>query len=262
VGRHGVIAGTSSALAVRSALEALKQGGSAADAAVVYAMTGIVLTAGCCTSFAGDCALTYYEASSGRVYYLDASMATLKRENDPLSIPPQGTPSGRSVLVPGFMAGVGATHERFGVLPWKSLFEPAICFAEEGFPIDWWLAGVMACRRDVLTRLPATRRVFTSPDGDLYTTGEIFKQPDLARTLRRFAQHGARDMYSGVWASHFLQAVRSEGSKMVQADLRGYRPAWGDVMEYRYRDHVLYMPGTPSSGGEFIRWILRRLAHD
>lgn len=259
-GRRALIAGTSSALAVRAGLEALKQGGSAADAALVTAMAQITLSAGCCMSFAGDYALTYYEAATGRVHYLDASMATLLREDDPMSIPTRGTPSGRTALVPGFMAGAGATHERFGVLPWPSLFEPSIYFAEEGFPLEQFLANAIAYRSDVLTRLPETRKIFTSPDGDLYQVGEIFKQPALARTLRRFAKRGAEDMYTGVWAKKFLKAVRAEGSKMIQRDLRRYQPAWGDLVRHRYRDCVLYLPGEPADGGELVRWILKRLA--
>lgn len=262
-GRKGLVVGTSSALAVRSGLEALKQGGSAADAAVVTAMAQIVLTAGCCMSFAGDYALTYYEAATDRVHYLDGSLATVRGETDPLSIPPRGTPSGRSALVPGFMAGVEATHERFGRLPWESLFEPSVYFAEEGFELDAFLGAAIAYREDVLTRLPATRAIFTSPDGDLYRAGELFRQPELARTLTLFAGKGAADMYRGRWAKRFVRAVRQEGGKMKRVDLRKYRAVWGDVLRVGYRDHEIFLPGPPASGGRFIEWILGRLApHD
>lgn len=262
-GRKGLIVGTSSALAVRSGLEALKQGGSAADAAVVTAMAQIVLSAGCCMSFAGDYMLTYYEARTGRVHYLDGSLATVRGETDPLSIPPRGTPSGRSALVPGFMAGVGATHERFGRLPWDALFEPSIYFAAEGFVLDEFLGNAIAYREDVLTRLPATRKVFTSPDGDLYRTGEIFRQPDLARTLKRVARKGAEEMYTGKWGRRFVRAVRREGGRMTRTDLREYDPVWGDVLRVEYRDHEIFLPGSPATGGEYIEWILGQLRpHD
>jgi gamma-glutamyltranspeptidase/glutathione hydrolase len=258
-GRRGLIAGTTSALAVRSGLEALKQGGSAADAAIATAMAQIVLTAGCCMSFAGDYMLTYYEADSNRVFYLDGSLATVRGETDPLSIPPRGTPSGRSALVPGFMAGIGATHDRFGRLPWDSLFEPSIYFAEEGFVLDEFLERAFAYREDVLTRLPETRRIFISPDGDLYQAGELFRQPQLANTLERVARRGSKEMYTGRWARRFVRAVRREGGKMKRSDLRRYDPEWGDVVRFAYRDHEIFLPGTPATGGGYIEWMLGQL---
>jgi len=259
VGRKGVIAGTTSALAVRAGLEALKQGGSAFDAASVTAMAQIVLTAGCCMSFAGDYMLTYYDAARDRVSYLDASLATVRRETDSLTIPPRGSPSGRSALVPGFMDGIRAGHERYGRIPWSALFTPAIYFAREGFVLDDFLERAFAYREDVLTRLPETRRIFISSDGDLYRAGEVFQQPELAGTLQRVARKGAKEMYTGRWGKKLVRLVRREGGRMRRSDLRRYNAAWGEVVQVRYRDHEIYLPGAPATGGGYIEWILSQL---
>ncbi len=135
-GRRGAVATTSMAgTAARAGLEALRQGGSAVDAALVTALTQTVLNTGCWTSFAGLMSMVVYDADSGEVFTLEGGWNTVKDETYPL--PPQarvGEP-GRAVLVPGFMAAVQAAHDRFGVLPFAELFVPAIYFAEEGFEL-------------------------------------------------------------------------------------------------------------------------------
>jgi gamma-glutamyltranspeptidase/glutathione hydrolase len=106
-------------------------------------------------------------------------------EDDPATIPPNAgpdaKPSGRSALVPGFMAGVEAAHRRFGKLPFAKLFEPAIYYAENGFKLHAIHGSMLAKREAVLTRLPETRRVFTREDGKLYRLGDRFAQPSWPR---------------------------------------------------------------------------------
>src|SRR5262249_7878166 len=109
-GGKGMVAVTSEALAARVGLEALQQGGSAADAALATALTQIVLTAGSLISYAGILTMVYYDAASKKVYSLNAGYNTVLDEKEPLTIPRHGMPSGRSVLVPGFFAGVQAAH--------------------------------------------------------------------------------------------------------------------------------------------------------
>lgn len=225
-GERGLVVGAGSALAVRAGLEALKQGGTAADAALVMSLAQITLEAGCWVSFAGTFAMTYYDVERDRVYYLDGGFNTVLQETDPLTIPPRGTPSGRSATVPGFMAAVGAAHRRFGELPWRSIFEPAIYFAQKGFRLDYALGNAIQYRADVLTRLPATRTIFTSPDGDLYQTGELFRQPQLAKTLRKVARHGSKYMYRKKWGTKLVRAVRAEDGRMTMTDMRRYRAIW------------------------------------
>src|SRR5262249_20127043 len=112
------------------------------------------------------------------------------RETDPLSIPNRA--SGRTALVPGFMAGIGAAHERFGKLPFKRLFDAALVITEDGVTVDPDLASWIQERKDILGRLLDTRRVFTKPDGRFYASGDRFRQLDLARTLRLVARDGPR----------------------------------------------------------------------
>jgi gamma-glutamyltranspeptidase / glutathione hydrolase len=116
-------------------------------------MAQIALNAGATVSYAGILTAVYYDAKSGKVYSLNASWNRPRNEADPLSIPSQGTASGRSALVPGFMAGVQALHERFGRRPFAELFEPALWLADHGFPLPR-VVGVTRRRR----RLNGLRR--------------------------------------------------------------------------------------------------------
>src|SRR5262249_48021711 len=138
---QGMVAVTSEAFAARVGLEALQQGGSAADAALATALAQVALTAGSTISYAGILTLVYYDAAGQKVYSLNAGYNTVQAEDDPRSIPGLGKASGRTALVPGFFAGVQAAHDRFGKLPFASLFEPAIYLAEKGFIVDEVLGG-------------------------------------------------------------------------------------------------------------------------
>jgi gamma-glutamyltranspeptidase / glutathione hydrolase len=245
----GMVAVTLDAFSARIGLEALRQGGSAADAALATSLAQIVLDAGAPTSYAGILTMVYYDAASKKVYSLNAGYNTVLEEKDPLSIPRPGQPSGRTALVPGFFAGVQAAHSRFGKLPFASLFDPAIYLAEKGFVVYPSLNNWINLRKDVLSRLPDTKRVFTRQDGEFYKAGDLFKQPQLAETLRKIAAQGTDYIYRGEWANKFVAAVQSEGGKMTLADLKAYRPIWSEPLQTNYHGYQVYSLGHPSVGG-------------
>jgi gamma-glutamyltranspeptidase/glutathione hydrolase len=249
-GSSGLVAGSSSTLAVRAGLEALTQGGSAADAALITALTQIVMNAGATISYAGVLDMVYYDAKSGNVYALNAGFNTVLAEDDPLSIPPasfmtpgqkaEPGPRGRTVLVPGFMAGVQAAHDRFGKLPFEQIFQPAIYFAEAGIPVTPRLARWIDHRKEILSRLPESKAVIANEDGDIYAEGDLFRQPALAETLRTVAREGADYMYRGAWAESFVEAVGGDGGKMTMEDLTGYQVSWTEPLHTSYRGHDVY----------------------
>lgn len=254
-GMKAMISGTSGSLAVRSGLEALKQGGSAADAAMTTSLAQIVLLAGSEISYAGHMNMVYYEAKSGQIYVMNAGYNTVQEEKNPLTIPPLGTPSGRAVLVPGFMAGVQAAHDRFGKLPFEQLFVPSIYFAEQGFILDsgsMQFIDPMNARETLWNRLPEMKAVFTKEDGEFYKEGDLFKQPALAKTLRNVAAQGADYMYRGEWAKKFVSAVQSQGGKMTVEDLENYSVIWPEPLHSKYRGFDIYTLGEPDQGGTNI----------
>ncbi len=261
-GRRGMVVGTTGPLAVRAGLEALKQGGSAVDAAIATSLAQVTLAAGSWVSFAGIFTMIHYEADTRKVTYLNGEFTTVLGEDDPLSIP-FDAPSGRTAMVPGFMAGVERAHDRFGRLPWEELFAPAIYFAEEGFVLDVGLASTLEFRRGVLSRTAEGRSIFFKPDGNLYQAGDLFKQPALAETLRNVASEGAGYMYEGAWGEQLVAALAAEGGKMTMADLAAYKPILKRAKRARYRDVVVWAPSKPGSGGAITARALRALkAHD
>ncbi len=254
-GKQGLVVGLTGRRAVHVGVEVLKNGGSAADAAAATALMQIVEAAGSYVSFAGILSMTYYEASTGKVHSLNACFNTPIEEKDPLSIPKldvknwKALASGRTALVPGFMAGVQAAHDRFGKLPLAELFKPAIQLAREGFPVEPSLANHLQFRKEVLSRLAETKRVFTKKNSEFYAAGDLFCQPDLAETLQQVATHGAEYMYTGEWGKRFVDAVRRDGGLITARDLEAYRAIWEEPVETTYRGSRVFAPGSSSLGG-------------
>jgi len=261
-GRNGAVTVAYNGYAARAGLEALKQGGNAVDAAMTAAMTQVALTAGSPVSYFGIMSLVYYEAKTGRTHTMNAEWNTVTAETDPATIPggygfntPEerrgsGAPNGRTVLVGGFMKGVEAAHSRFGRLPFKSLFAPAIRVAEKGMPVTASLAEQMAFRRDDLARLPETRATFLKPDGTPYVRGDLFRQPALARTLRRISIAGSDYMYRGQWGKQLVDAVRADGGKLTAEDLAAYEVLWADPLVAEIGGgYTVQTNPWPNSGG-------------
>lgn len=236
----GVITGTASPIAVEAGAQVLREGGTAADAAVTTALLQITAMLGANVSVAGVLQLVYYEARTGRVQTLDAGWGSWSAEHSPTTIPttdvslitgkaaPQTMGAqGRKTLVPGFMAGIEAMHRRFGRLPTHRLFAPAIWYADHGVPITGLLSNYLATGTTQLLGTSTGRR-FAMPNGsDLPRLGLRYVQPELGSLYRAVVAHGAREMYRGTWARHYVGAVRAAGGVATMADMAAYAPRWG-----------------------------------
>lgn len=261
-GEHGVISGTTGPQAVRAGLEALRQGGTAADAVVTTALTQISLAGGAWVSYAGIFNLVYYEAESGEVFNINGAYDTVRGETEPMTIPTSTTtgaeyqPSGRTALVPGFFGGLGATHDRFGKLPWASLFEPAIHYAENGVLLGAIHTSMIEMRKEALSRLPATRRIFTDEDGDFLGEGDMLRQPELAATLRAVAGQGIDYVYRGPWAERLVEAVQRDGGKLSMEDMRSYEALVAEPVHSTYNGFDVYGHGLPAQGGVHVAEVL------
>jgi len=245
----GMVASTSEALATHAGLKVLQHGGNAADAALTTSFSQIALTAGSAVSYGGIMTAVYYDAASNKVYTLNAAYNTVKKETDPLTIPIQGQHSGRMALVPGFMAGAQALHDRFGKLPFSRLLEPAIWIAEHGVTLSPLLEGWFRQAQGFVTRLPEGRRIFTKTNQQLYKAGDLFRQPALAETLKKVAAQGSGYMYKGEWARHFVDAIQREGGKITMDDLSSYRPMWTEPLRIPYGGYEVVSLGPPNIGG-------------
>jgi len=258
-GHKGMVVGNHHAFAIRSGVEVLRQGGNAADAACATALAQVALSTGSNMSYAGVLNGICYDSKTRKVHTLDAGYNIPQGETEPQSISTSPTQIGRSVLVPGFMAGIEALHKRFGVLPFANLFDPAIYIAEEGHEVSGRLAGWMQYRKDILSDLPKTRAIFTGTNGEFYRKGETLRQAKLASTLRNVAQNGVEHIYQGDWAQRFVKAVQQRGGKLSLRDLQTYTPTWEEPICTTYHGHEIY--GTPQGrpGGLFALEALNLL---
>jgi gamma-glutamyltranspeptidase/glutathione hydrolase len=252
----GMVVGTMAPDAVRAGVQILQQGGSAADAALATALAQVPLLLGNFVTYAGIMEFLYYDAQSEQVYSMNAGWQVPRAETDPLSIPYtlmpyNGTskPSGRTALVPGFMAGLESAHKRFGTVPFPALFEPAIDLSRQGVVIDDLQAGFIAQWEPVITRLPETAALFTREDGRLVQAGDRFRQPLLASTLEGVAREGAAYMYTGAWGQKFVETIQRQGGKITAEDMAAYQPLWTEPTSTSYAGYDLYGPGLPGLGG-------------
>lgn len=257
--KTGIISGTTSASAIRAGLEALNQGGTAADAALTTSLTQISLAQGAWVSYAGIITMVYYDAESDQVYCMNGGYNTVLGEDNPATIP--AAKSGRTALVPGYMAGVESAHQRFGRLPFKQIFAPAIYYAENGFTLHALHEAFVNGRRETLSRFPETKKLFTDEQtGEFYKAGDLLKQPELATTLKAVSEHGSDYMYNGPWAKKLVAAVQADGGKMTAEDLRRYRVLWTNPLRLKYGQHEIFCPGLPAQGGVHLAETLNLMS--
>lgn len=260
-GAGGIVSATVSPVAVHAGLEALRAGGTAADAAATTALTQITTQLGSVVSYAGILTMVYYDAHSKRVYSMDAGYNSYLHELDPRTIPvgdlgplsvgltpTVGGAKGRETLVPGFMAGLQALHSRFGRLPFGDLFAPALWYTQHGVMISPHLFGYFGLRAKFLSRTPEGRQFMANAGGTVPKAGALFVQPELNRTLAQVAKHGASYMYTGKWAQNFVHIVQREGGEVTSEDLARYKPVWSEPHKGTFLGKTIYVNGAPHNG--------------
>jgi gamma-glutamyltranspeptidase/glutathione hydrolase len=245
--------------ATQVGLSVLKRGGSAADAAVAVALTLAVVhpQAG---NLGGGGFLVYYDASTKGVWTLDfTEVAPLAASRGMFASDANASRTGGlAVAVPGTVAGLEALHKKFGVRPWKELFEPAIRIAQEGFRVDAELAGDVAAHPRMMQFAGTAALYF--PNNKPIAAGATLAQPDLAATLQRLGETGARDFYDGEIAKKLVESLRAHGGHLGFRDLREYEPVWRAPIKLKYRDYDIYTVPPPSGGGLVIGEALNILS--
>lgn len=229
--RHGVIS-TSHALATQAGVRVLERGGSAVDAAIAAnAVLSVVEPMMCGPG--GDLFLIHRSGRTGKLEGLNASgwaprglSAEWLRSQGHSTMPASGI---HSVTIPGAVAGWHAAHQRFGKLPWKSLFEDAIHLAEQGHPVHEVIASLWDSPR-VKESAEAARVFLPAP-----AAGQIHRNPALARTLRLIAQDGPSAFYRGAIAQAIVEASRKHGGRIEAEDLAEFQPEWVEPISTTYR---------------------------
>lgn len=236
--RRGIVA-TSQPLAVAAGLEILSKGGNAADAAVGTA-AALNVTEPTSTGLGGDCFALYYDAAARQVSALNGSgrapaaltIERLRREGFQDELPPFHP---YTVTVPGACAGWCDLVEVHGRASMDVLLAPAIRLAEEGFPVApltsyFWRRGAEAQLRS------APGGSALAIDGRGPYPGEIFRNPGLARTLRKVAEGGKAAFYQGEIAEAIASALQKAGGCMTVDDLAAHHSTWEQPVSTTYRD--------------------------
>lgn len=255
---------SSSAIASDIGKEILRDGGNAMDAAVATAFA-LAVTWPSAGNIGGG-GFIVYRMNNGDVTTFDF------REKAPLAAHPkmyldeQGnliTGSNHrgmlSVGVPGTVAGLYAAHKKYGRLAWGKLVQPAIELARKGIPFSHALHQHSKSRRHEWEKIPSTAAVMYKPGLAYYEPGETWKQPELAKTLKRIKKHGKDGFYKGETAEKLVAFVKREGGIITQEDLDKYEAVERKPVVGTYRGYRVFSMPPPSSGGVALLEMLNIL---
>lgn len=263
-GTRGMVV-SSHPLASAAALDTLKNGGNAVDAAVVagFVLAVVQPRSG---NIGGGGFMMVAPGDGGPVEALDyretapaAATETLFQNSDGEVDTRRSRFSHQASGVPGTVAGFALALERWGTLSLAEALAPAIRLAEDGFDVPYRFTEGLEQARARLEPWPETRRVFYKPDGSTWQPGERFRQPDLARTLKRLADHGADDFYRGETARLIAEEMARHDGLITLEDLAQYQPVIREPVKGQYRGYDIYAMSPPSSGGVHLIQMLNLL---
>ncbi len=241
IGQNGMVA-TSHPLATQIGLDILKQGGTAVDAAIAANIAlGLMEPTG--NGIGGDLFAIIWDAQRKKLHGLNASgPAPMNLSIDYFEqqglkkIPAYGP---LPVTVPGAVDGWVKLHEKFGKLKFKSLFEPTIEYAEKGFPITETIAYYLDKSQKRFENYPNFSEVWIK-NGRMPQKGEIFKNPQLANTLRIIAEKGRAGFYEGEIAQTIANFVQAQGGFLTYDDLAGFHSEWAEPVSSNYRGYDVW----------------------
>src|SRR5262245_21416700 len=239
--KYGIVA-ASQPLAAQAGVRVLERGGNAVDAAIATnAVLGVVEPQS--NGIGGDLFAIVYDAKTGTLHGLNAS-GWSPRALTPALLTSRGVHemprSGiHSVTVPGAVAGWDALRTRLGTRPMAELLAAAIQYADEGFPVSDVIAAHWATYTHKIAAEPAAASLYL-PAGRPPRAGEIFRNPDLAGSLRRIAERGRSGFYEGATADAMLAVSRERDGTLSADDLRDFQPEWVPPMWTTYRGWTVY----------------------
>lgn len=241
IAKHGM-ACTSQPLATQIAIDILKKGGSAVDAAIAAnAALGLMEPTG--SGIGGDLFAIVWDAKAGKLHGLNAGGRspyglTLKHFLDVgyESIPAHGP---LPVTVPGCADGWFELHKKFGKLPMSEVLAPAIRYAKEGFPVSELIAHYWARGGAVLGDFPNFAATFLH-DGKAPRKGDTFKNPDLAKTYEALASKGRDAFYRGELSSVMSSYCQREGCHLREKDFADHTSTWVEPVSSNYRGYDVW----------------------
>ena len=241
IASHGMAA-TSQPLATQIAVQILRSGGSAVDAAIAAnAALGLMEPTGC--GIGGDLYAIVWDANKKELAGLNASGRAPQRmtidyfrDKGLDSIPPFGP---LPVSVPGAVDGWFELHARYGRLPMKEILAPAIAYARDGFPVSEVIAHYFALNKKRIGEMPGFADTFM-PTGDVPQKGEMFRNPRLANTYEAIAERGRDEFYKGGIARTIDAHMAEHGGLLRYDDMAAHTSEWVEPVSTNYRGWDVY----------------------
>jgi len=241
IAQNGMVA-TSHPLATQVALDILKQGGNAIDAAIAAnALLGLVEPTG--NGMGGDLFAIIWDAKKKKLYGLNSSGYSPKSltldyfvKNNYKKIPSHGP---LPVTVPGCVDGWFEMHKKFGKLEMKKNLQPAIDYARKGFPVTELIAYYIGRSANFMQKYPGFKETWM-PNGQAPKKGEIFKNPNLANTLEKIANDGRDAFYKGDIAKTIAKFIKEQGGFLSYEDMANYKAEWVQPYSTNYRGYDVW----------------------
>src|SRR5271165_7246817 len=246
--------------ASKAGVAIMQQGGNAVDAAVAigFALAVVYPEAG----NIGGGGFMLFRRPDGEVHFLDyrekapaKATADMYLDKNGNVIKDMSTLGYKAIAVPSSVAGLAYAQKNWGKLSLERVMEPAIRLARDGFVLDY--GTVIDLRDDDLAKFPESRRIFQR-NGNSYQAGDVFKQPELARTLERIAKN-PDDFYHGDLARELAAAMQKGGGLITAQDLADYEVKERQPIRGTYRGYEVISAPPPSSGGVALVEILNIL---
>ncbi len=245
-------------------LQILKEGGNAVDAAIAMSFALAVTYPGA-GNLGGGGFLLYYR-NDGLMTCIDFREKAPLGSNPKMFLDIHGNIRDNSnhegilsVGVPGTVAGLELAHKKYGKLPWKKLLAPAIRLAENGFYISEHLSNNFNYFKNDFLKYPSSSAVFMKKDNTAYSAGEIWRQLDLAQTLKRIQKFGKEDFYNGKTAELISKFMNKNGGLITLEDLKKYDAIERKPIHTTYRGYDVYSMCLSSSGGIVLSEMLNIL---
>jgi gamma-glutamyltranspeptidase/glutathione hydrolase len=259
IGAHGAVA-TDQRLASETGIRVLRAGGNAVDAAVAIGYTLAVTFPEAGNLGGGGFMLV--RLANGGTHFIDfremapaAARANMYLDAHGNVVPDASVVGPLSAGVPGSVAGFEYARDKYGTLSRHELMRDALEYAERGFPLSATDAKALARGRTLLLRFPTTATIFTA-GGDTFASGTRWRQPNLARTLRRIETEGAPGFYTGDVARRLSASVRAAGGIITEADLAAYRVVEREPLVCTHHGDTIVTAPLPSSGGVVMCEVL------
>lgn len=236
------MAATSHPLATQVALDILKKGGNAIDAAIAANATlGLMEPTG--SGIGGDIFAIVWDAKTQKLYGLNGSGRSpynlsldYFKEKKMTSIPAFGV---LPITVPGCVDGWAELHKKFGSLPLATALQPAIDYAEKGFPVTELIAYYLERSSNTFQKYPNFAATYM-PNGKALQKGDIFKNPFLANTYKQIAKNGRDAFYKGEIAKTIAKFMQEQGGFLTEKDFADHKSEWVEPISTNYRGYDVW----------------------